>query len=142
MTRVLLDTCAVIDLITDPASLGDGGWDIINDPDNRLYMSAETGKELVVHFNNKRLLSKFWKTAEEMLASIEDDYHVAILAVTRDVDYTYARLRLNETQDHRDPSDHIIISHAITERPEVCFLPQARTGPDRVLTKTPPSGLN
>ena len=116
MARILLDTCAVIDLITDPAALGSGGWDIINDPDNRLYMSAETGRELIVHYNNKKLLSKYWKNAEEMLASIEDDYCITILAMTRDVDYTYARLRLNLEQDHHDPSDHIIISHAITER--------------------------
>ena len=28
----------------------------------------------------------------------------------------YARLRINETQEHNDPSDHVIISHAITSR--------------------------
>ena len=115
MERILLDTCAIIDLITDPASLGEGGWDVINDPANRLYISAETGRELIVHYNNKRLLSKYWKTAEEMLVSIEDDYRVTILPVTRDIDYTYARLRLNLAQNHLDPSDHIIISHAISE---------------------------
>jgi len=115
MERILLDTCAIIDLITDPASLGEGGWDVINDPDNRLYISAETGRELIVHYNNKRLLSKYWKTAEEMLVSIEDDYRVTILPVTRDIDYTYARLKLNVAQKHYDPSDHIIISHAISE---------------------------
>ena len=115
MERILLDTCAIIDLITDPASLGEGGWDVINDPDNRLYISAETGRELIVHYNNKRLLSKYWKTAEEMLVSIEDDYRVTILPVTRDIDYAYARLELNLAQKHYDPSDHIIISHAISE---------------------------
>ena len=115
MERILLDTCAIIDLITDPASLGEGGWDVINDPANRLYISAETGRELIVHYNNKRLLSKYWKTAEEMLVSIEDDYRVTILPVTRDIDYTYARLKLNVAQKHYDPSDHIIISHAISE---------------------------
>lgn len=29
---------------------------------------------------------------------------------------TYARLQLNKAMDHKDPSDHVIISHAITER--------------------------
>ncbi len=28
---------------------------------------------------------------------------------------TYSRLRLNMLKDHKDPSDHVIISHAITE---------------------------
>ena len=29
---------------------------------------------------------------------------------------TYAKLRINEAQEHYDPSDHLIISHAITNR--------------------------
>jgi PIN domain nuclease of toxin-antitoxin system len=29
---------------------------------------------------------------------------------------TYARLTLNLAEDHRDPSDHVIIAHAITNR--------------------------
>lgn len=29
---------------------------------------------------------------------------------------TYAKLLPNEVEDHKDPSDHLIISHAITNR--------------------------
>ena len=29
---------------------------------------------------------------------------------------TYARMEINEAQGHKDPSDHVIIAHAITER--------------------------
>ena len=28
---------------------------------------------------------------------------------------TYSRLNINEVQKHKDPSDHVIIAHAITE---------------------------
>ena len=115
MARVLLDTCAVIDLTTDPVALSGGAWDIINDYGNRICISAETARELVVHFNNKRLFPKFWMSAQEMLLSIERDYMIDILLITREVVKTYANLRLNEAMDHHDPSDHIIISHAITE---------------------------
>ena len=115
MARILLDTCAVIDLTTNPAALSGGAWDVINDYANRICISAETARELVVHFNNKRLLPKYWKSAQEMLSCIERDYMIDILPMTRDVVKTYANLQLNEAQDHRDPSDHIIISHAITE---------------------------
>ena len=38
------------------------------------------------------------------------------LPLRRDTAFTYADLQLNEEQDHRDPSDHVIIAHAITER--------------------------
>ena len=48
--RLLLDTCVIIDWLTDPHSIGDEVWDVIN-----------------------------------------------------------------EAMDHRDPSDHVIIAHAITE---------------------------
>ena len=115
MTRLLLDTCAVIDLITSPRTTELEFWDIFDDPETMPYISFETARELVVHFNNKRLLSKHWQTARQMLFSIQQDYGIEILPLRRDTVFTYADLQLNEEQDHRDPSDHIIIAHAITE---------------------------
>lgn len=113
--RILLDTCVIIDLLTDFDSLGTEVLDILNDPSNKLYISAETPKELVVNFNNKNLLLKYWKTAEDMIYAIKEEANVDILPVTESVVLTYSRLRMNEAQDHHDPFDHIIISHAITE---------------------------
>ena len=115
MTRLLLDTCAVIDLITSPRTTELEFWDIFDDPETMPYVSFEMARELVVHFNNKRLLSKHWQSARQMLTSIEQDYGIEILPLRRDTAFTYADLRLNEEQDHRDPSDHVIIAHAITE---------------------------
>ncbi|MBQ7427959.1 MAG: type II toxin-antitoxin system VapC family toxin [Prevotella sp.] len=112
--RTLIDTCVIIDWATDPQKLADGVWDIIDDPENRIFISAETVRELVVHYNNKELLNKHWETAQDMLTTIEDEYGVEVLPITRDVVATYTRLRLNLDDDHKDPSDHIIISHAIT----------------------------
>ena len=113
--RLLLDTCAVIDLLTDPENLGAGAIDFVREPSNMLCASFETMRELIVHFNNKNLLSKRWKTAQEMIEYVENDLEIDFLPIRPRVGYTYANLRLNEAQDHRDPSDHIIISHAITE---------------------------
>ena len=113
--RTLVDTCVIIDWATDPAALDDGVWDIIDDPENRIYISAETVRELVVNYNNKNLLNKHWNTAKDMLDTIENKYGVEVLPITRNVVATYTTLRLNEADDHHDPSDHIIISHAITE---------------------------
>ena len=114
--RILLDTCVIIDWLTDSDSFDHDVWDILNDPDNRLYISTETQRELVVSFNNKRFLTKFWKTPEEMLLSIKQEADIDTLPVTEQTMFTYARLQINEGQGHRDPSDHVIISHAITER--------------------------
>ena len=113
--RVLLDTCVIIDLLTDSDSLGTEVLDIINDFENRLYISAETQRELIVSFNNKNLLPKYWNTAEEMLVSMKMDAMVDVLPLTEATMLTYSRLQLNEVVGHRDPSDHVIISHAITE---------------------------
>lgn len=114
-TRLLLDTCAVIDLITSLQETDVAFWDIYDDPEAMVYASFETARELVVHFNNKRLLSKHWQTAKQMLTSIEQDYGIEFLPLRRDTALTYAGLTLNEAQDHHDPSDHVIIAHAITE---------------------------
>ena len=102
--------------MTDTDLFDDSVWDILNDPNNKLYVSTETARELIVSFNNKKLLSKYWKSAEEMLLTMKEEAMVDILPITERTMFTYSRLVLNEAQDHRDPSDHVIISHAITER--------------------------
>ena len=114
--RLMLDTCAIIDLLTDMETLGKGAIALIDDPENVLFASAESMRELVVHFNNKRLLNRHYKTSEEVLRVVEQELDIEFLPVRRDVGYAYSRLRLNFGQDHRDPSDHMIIAHAITER--------------------------
>ncbi len=113
--RLMLDTCVVIDLLVDMDNLSRGAQELIEDPDNTLFASCETMRELVVHFNNKRLLSKRWKSADELLQAVEYDLNIEFLPIRPDVGYAYSRLQLNEAQEHTDPSDHMIISHAITE---------------------------
>ncbi|MBO5592638.1 MAG: PIN domain-containing protein [Prevotella sp.] len=113
--RILLDTCVIIDWFTDPDYFDENVWDIINDAQNRLYISAETQRELIVSFNNKKLLSKYWKTAEEMLMCIKQEAAIDTLPITESTMFEYSRLILNEAMEHHDPSDHVIISQAITE---------------------------
>jgi len=113
--RLLLDTCAVIDLLTDPENLGAEAIDLVRDPNNLLYASFESMRELVIHFNNKRLLSKHFKTSADMIRFVEDELDIEFLPLRPHVGYTYACLSINEAQEHYDPSDHVIISHAITE---------------------------
>ena len=100
-TRLLLDTCAVIDLITSLRETDVEFWDIYDDPDTMPYASFETARELVVLFNNKKLLSKHWQTAEQMLTSIEQDYGIEFLPLRRDTAYTYASLTLSITRSAR-----------------------------------------
>ena len=112
--RYLLDTNIYVYFTLDNDLLSDEVYAILDDPSNLLYISAESVRELIVAYNNKGLFNKRWKTAEDMVRAIEEDYYIEILPLQKEVMHTYSRLRLNTSMNHKDPSDHVIISHAIT----------------------------
>ena len=112
--RYMLDTCIVLHLAIEFDLLNEDVADILRNPENVLCVSAETGRELVVGFNNHKFESKKWKTGNDVIKSLEEELNLHILPIDKNVINTYSKLELNEAQEHRDPSDHIIISHAIT----------------------------
>jgi PIN domain nuclease of toxin-antitoxin system len=114
--RYLLDTCVLIHYTTDRDLLSKDVYAILDDYENRLYISAETVRELVIQFNKGKLVSKYWKTAEAMINAIKDEFMINVLPLKEEHMRTYANLCINEAQEHNDPSDHVIISHAITNR--------------------------
>ena len=113
--RILIDTNIFVLMALDPDSLSNDVLMVLNEPDTLLYISAESVKELVVAYKKKRLGTRKWKTAEEMVNAIENEYYVQILPLRKEHLETFSRLRTNEAMAHNDPSDHMIISHAITE---------------------------
>ena len=110
----MLDTNIFIYWVLDYESLSRDVQAILSDYDNSFYLSSESVKELIVGFDNGKLVAKHWKTASEMINTIREKFFIRILPVGEDHMDTYAHLTLNE--DHKDPSDHVIISHAITNR--------------------------
>lgn len=114
--RYLLDTNIFIYLSTDPDLVNVDVYDALNEPDALLYVSAETVRELIVGYYNNSFDTRRWKTAEDMARSIEDEFFIQVLPVKKEHMLTYSRLRPYIQHGHKDPSDHIIISHAITER--------------------------
>ena len=50
-----------------------------------------------------------------MLRSITNDFNIWILPLKEEHLYTLSNLIVNEAEHHNDPSDHVIISQAITE---------------------------
>ena len=89
---------------------------ILEDNDNTICLSVESERELIVSFNNGGLVSTNWNTAKEMIDSIANEYYIQVLPLQEESMKTYSQLELNKLQDHRDPSDHVIISQAITMR--------------------------
>ena len=114
--RYMIDTNIFVFLVTDVSQLDKDVESIIQDYSNTLHMSAESVKELIVAYNNKGLLTKKWKSAEEMVTAIEDEYYIKILPVSKEQMKTYSKLSINHIDNHKDPSDHVIISHAITNK--------------------------
>lgn len=112
--RYLLDTNIFIYLSTDRENLSLDIISMLSESDALLYISAESVRELIIAYNNKGLGNKQWKTAEDMVRSIEETYFVEILPIAKDVMQTYSLLSVNKTMNHKDPSDHVIISHAMT----------------------------
>ena len=110
-----MDTNTFVFMALDPDSLSNDVLMVLNEPDSLLYISAESVKELIVAYKKKRLGTKKWKTAEAMVKAIEDVYYVEILPLKKEHMETLSRLRINEAMAHNDPSDHVIISHAMTE---------------------------
>ena len=107
--RYLIDTNIFIFQATDPQQLNRDVAEILGDYENLIYISTESLRELIIHYNNKALLRKYWKTKRDMLRSITTQYGLQILPLTPDVMYTYGKMNLY----HNDPSDHVIIAQAI-----------------------------
>lgn len=113
--RVLIDTCIYIHLAIDRNLLSKDVLALLTDYDTVICVSAETPRELIIQFNNGKLVSKFWKTADQMIDAMKNEFFVKILPLREEHMRTYANLQINQAEGHKDPSDHIIISHAITE---------------------------
>ena len=90
--------------------------DILNDWENEIYVSSETLKELVLLWNKKPNIRRWWKSPLELIRDIEDGYNIQVDYLHKEHYETYSKLKINEAQEHYDPSDHLIISHAITNR--------------------------
>ena len=112
--RYLIDT-NIVYMASDPEYLNRDIDAIIQEPETLLYISAESVRELIVAYRNKGLCSKRWKSAEAMIVAIEKEFYVKILPLKKEHMQTYAHMEINEAQGHKDPSDHVIIAHAITD---------------------------
>lgn len=112
--RLMLDTNVYIFMASDQDSLTKDVYEMIYDYSNQLYISMESVREMIVAYRVKKILQQLWKSPQEMIDFIKEDAMIDILPVDMNVMETFANLQLNTAQDHKDPSDHVIISHAIT----------------------------
>ena len=113
--RLLLDTNIFIYWATDVDLLSEDVYNLMDEPDAMLYMSSASVMEMVVGYNNHSFDTRRWKSAQEMVESIGKEFYIDILPFKEEHLITFAKLRANIAKGHKDPFDHMIISHAITE---------------------------
>lgn len=113
--RYLIDTNIFVYIVADQDLLSRDVKALIWDWESQLCLSVESVRELIVAYKNKGLCTKYWKNTTDMVESIEKDFNIKILPLGKEHMKTYSHLETNEAQGHKDPSDHVIISHAITE---------------------------
>ena len=114
MGRYMLDTNIFVFYVDERDRLSDDVTVILDDFDSQLCISAESVRELIVAFRTKRLLANLWHSPRALVDAIERDYKIRVIPVDLNVNRTMSDLVLNEAEKHNDPSDHIIISHALT----------------------------
>ena len=111
--RYLIDTHIFVWYAKERENLSRNVVAILKDYENDICISSETLKELVVLWNKKPNFRRWWKTPLEMINSVEAQ-GIRILYLHKEHYEMYAKLQINEAQEHYDPSDHLIIAHAIT----------------------------
>jgi PIN domain nuclease of toxin-antitoxin system len=111
--RYFLDTNIFIFHALDNDNLDRNVISILDDYENIIYVSAEVVKETMHLIRQKKIDVKHWKTPNDIWKSISEwgfivDYvkeeHIRTLG------------NLSTAKDHKDPTDHIIIAQAITNK--------------------------
>jgi len=114
--RYLLDTNIVVFFITNhfKDEISSDVKEILYDYNNTLYTSSINVIELLQLCRiGKVKLSKGVKP-EDLISIIEKDFNIKILSFERQ--HTNILSDLTISNDHNDPFDHAIISHAITDK--------------------------
>ena len=114
--RLLLDTNIYVYMVSDVDSLTRGVRAVLEDVENLKYLSIISLQELIIAFRTKGLLSNVWKSESEMVEFVLHDPSVVVDNIDEHVIRLLAELEINETQEHKDPYDHIIIAQAMSHR--------------------------
>ncbi|HBL34418.1 MAG TPA: toxin PIN [Porphyromonadaceae bacterium] len=113
--RYLIDTNILLFYASDDFdSLTSDVLQILDDYENRIYVSSESVKEAIHLFQNNRIKTKKWKSARDIFSFIENDWGITIDYIQKEHLYTFAGLET--VFGHNDPADRLIIAQAITEK--------------------------
>jgi len=112
--RYLIDTHILFFYVVNRDELTREVEDIFEDYNNQIYIPSRCVEELIQLWQSERIAVKRWKSAEDIVHSITDEFGFGIKYVAKEHLLTLARLPL--LPDHKDPTDRIAIAQAITEK--------------------------
>jgi PIN domain nuclease of toxin-antitoxin system len=87
---------------------------VLDDYENELYISSESLREIRELWQVGKVHIKEWRSATDIIDFIKNETPVVIKYPKEEHIRTYFELPWFE--DHKDPRDRMIISHAITEK--------------------------
>jgi PIN domain nuclease of toxin-antitoxin system len=112
--RYLIDTNIFIYADIEPSLLSSDIKPILDDYSNLLYISSESVKELIHLFQTGKIKNRKWKTPNDIIDTIENEWNIIIKYIKKEHLLTLASL--NRVNNHNDPNDRLIIAQAITEK--------------------------
>lgn len=115
MPRFLLDTNIVIFMISGELdNISPEVADILGDYNNELNTSSIVILELQQLYRNKKVSTRKYQSVEGFLKAVEDIFYIKILPFSKEHLSTLSKLEI--VSRHKDPFDHAIIAHALTEK--------------------------
>jgi len=111
--RYFLDTNIFVFHALDNDNLDRNVISILDDYENIIYISAEVVKETMHLIRQKKIDVKHWKSPNDIWKSI-NEWGFVVDYVKEEHIRTLGNLAT--AKDHKDPTDHIIIAQAITNK--------------------------
>jgi len=112
--RYLIDANIFIFLLWEKDRLTREVWGILQDYGNRVYISAESVREIVHLRQCGKFSSKEQIFADSVVDFINNETNFEIKPIKNEHLKTLEQIPI--LQDHKDPSDRMIIAQAITEK--------------------------
>ena len=111
--RYLIDTNILLRCVNEPDAISKDVRNIIDDPENFIYVSSVSIQEIFMLMQEKKLKVKQWQNPVDVIGYIRHELFFTIKYVQEEHLLTFAKL--TPVANHNDPFDRMIIAQAITE---------------------------
>jgi PIN domain nuclease of toxin-antitoxin system len=112
--RYLIDTNIIIFLRADTSLISKDVFQIIEDMENRIYVSSGSIQEIFMLLQTGKIHVPAWKDAQDVFNTVEIELGFFVNYIKKEHLFTFASLE--PVKDHSDPFDRMIIAQAITEK--------------------------